>query len=71
MPAPLPASNGPGAGEPPVGERLEPVPGQGGEWDGSAGYLLTPRRASFLTVLVILLMALSFVGGLLIGRFIL
>jgi hypothetical protein len=38
---------------------------------GSPGYLLTPRRASLLTVIVILMMALAFVGGLLVGRFLL
>jgi len=34
-----------------------------------AGYLLTPIRASVLTTVVIVLMAVSFVAGLLVGRF--
>ena len=35
------------------------------------GYLLTPFRASLLVTLVIVLMAVSFVAGLLVGRYVL
>lgn len=72
-PPPLPqfaASNGPGLSEP-KGSSRKPAPGLAGEFDNSAGYLLTPRRASLLTVMVILLMAICFVGGLLVGRYLL
>jgi phage FluMu protein Com len=36
-----------------------------------AGYLLTPFRASLLTMVVIILMGVSFVAGLLVGRYVL
>ncbi len=71
-PPPFPASNGPGPGERNGGNPVELAPAAvppPGEWNGSAGYLLTPQRASLLTVMVILLMALAFVGGLLVGRY--
>lgn len=37
--------------------------------NGPSGYVLTPYRASLLTTIVIVLMAVSFVAGLLVGRF--
>jgi len=65
----FPVSNGPRPGEVVAPEPLAPqAPVPGADWNGSAGYLLTSRRASILTVVVILLMALSFLGGVLVGK---
>ncbi len=69
----IPFSNGPAPGEPAVSEPPVPLPAPlpGADWDGSAGYLLTPRRATILTVLIILLMAVAFLGGVCVGKYVL
>lgn len=60
----LPAALEPGAA-PGVSGAMSIPPGTVG------GYLLTPFRASLLVTLVIVLMAVSFVAGLLVGRYVL
>jgi len=59
----------PGRPPPAAGIDVEPadVPGA----PVPAGYILTPIRASVLTSVVIVLMAVSFVAGLLVGRYVL
>lgn len=68
MPEPQPA-NGPLPG--PRHVDVEPAPAWVGPQPQSlpAGYVVTPARASILTVIVILLMALAFGAGLVVGRF--
>jgi hypothetical protein len=84
-PSPNPAkprSNGPHFGGAPFDvERVEMPPGSGGASGSAAGvpaapapavgYVLTPGRASLLTVLGIFLLALAFGIGLVVGRYLL
>jgi phage FluMu protein Com len=64
----------PGKPPPAMGIDVERVDVPQGSWPGASaptGYVLTPFRASMLTTVVIVLMALSFVAGLLVGRYVL
>ena len=71
-PAPVsmpPLAGGAVATPPPLGRPAPPLPSMSISDPAPAGLVLSPGRATLLTVVLILLLATSFVAGLLVGRF--